>query len=238
LDIAPALEVSGLAVFRGVLRVVDDVTFTVPTGTYVGLLGLNGAGKSSLLAALSGTLPVRGGTIKLGGRDITRARSWERSEAGLALVPAGRQLFASMTVRDNLYVGGHLTKSKAQRRENLASVCDLFPMLRDKLDQRARELSGGQQQMVAIGRALMANPSVLLLDEPSEGLAPVVVDQMFEAISQLRDSRSLSVLLAEQNASAGSLCDSMLLMASGQISVMDFSQQSDVDAVAQAMFEH
>jgi branched-chain amino acid transport system ATP-binding protein len=143
-----------------------------------------------------------------------------------------------MTVRDNLFVGGHLTKNKAQRRENLASVCDLFPMLRDKLDQRARELSGGQQQMVAIGRALMANPSVLLLDEPSEGLAPVVVDQMFEAISQLRDSRSLSVLLAEQNASAGSLCDSMLLMASGQISVMDFSQQSDVDAVAQAMFEH
>lgn len=224
--------------FRGVLRVVDDVTFTVPTGTYVGLLGLNGAGKSSLLAALSGTLPVRGGTIKLAGRDITRARSWERSEAGLALVPAGRQLFASMTVRDNLFVGGHLTKNKAQRRENLASVCDLFPMLRDKLDQRARELSGGQQQMVAIGRALMANPSVLLLDEPSEGLAPVVVDQMFEAISQLRDSRSLSVLLAEQNASAGSLCDSMLLMTSGQISVMDFSQQSDVDAVAQAMFEH
>jgi branched-chain amino acid transport system ATP-binding protein len=232
----PALEVKDLAVFRGILRVVDDVSFTVPTSTYVGLLGLNGAGKSSLMAALSGTLPVRGGTILLGGQDITHARSWERSEAGLALVPAGRQLFAGLTVRDNLFVGGHLTRNKVQLRENLASVCDLFPMLRDKLDQRARELSGGQQQMVAIGRALMANPRVLLLDEPSEGLAPVVVDQMFEAISQLRDSRSLSVLLAEQNASAGTLCDSMLLMASGKISVMDAAQQGNLDAVAQAMF--
>src|ERR1700760_1688812 len=141
LDTAPALEVSDLAVFRGVLRVVDDATFTVPTGTYVGLLGLNGAGKSSLLASLSGLLPSRGGTVKLAGRDITRARSWERSEARLPLVPAGRQVFGSMSVRDHLFVGGHLTKNKIQRRENLASVCDLFPMLRDKLDQRARELS-------------------------------------------------------------------------------------------------
>lgn len=235
MDTAPALEISELAVYRGVLRVVDDVSFTVPPSKYVGLLGLNGAGKSSLMAALSGTLPVRGGTIRLNGEDITRARPWERSEAGLALVPAGRQLFGDLTVADNLLVGGHLS-NKAQRQVNVDAVCDLFPMLREKLNQKARELSGGQQQMVAIGRALMANPKVLLLDEPSEGLAPVVVDQMFDAISKLRDTRSLAVLLAEQNASAGALCDTMLVMTTGKITVLDSAQQSDVNAVAQAMF--
>lgn len=235
MDTTPALEIRDVVIHRGVLRVVDTVSLTLPVGSYIGLIGLNGAGKSSLLAGLSGTLPIRSGTVTLLGQDVSRARSWERSAAGLALVPAGRQLFPTLSVRDNLLVGGHLRTPK-QRAQSLTEVCELFPILRERLDQPARQLSGGQQQMVAIARALMADPQVLLLDEPSEGLAPVVVDQVYAAIGRLRETRSMSVLLAEQNASAMALCDEMYVMSSGSIGAPEKADTADVNDVARAMF--
>jgi branched-chain amino acid transport system ATP-binding protein len=232
---APALEVTDLSVRRGALRVVDSVTLAVPAGTIVGLLGLNGAGKSSLLASLAGDLPSEKGTVHIMGVDQTRSKAWDRCKAGLALVPAGRQLFAGVSVLDNLLVGGHLL-SKAERAESLSEVYDLFPILKEKSGQLAGQLSGGQQQMLAVGRGLMARPKVLMLDEPSEGLAPLVVEQMFTAIRHLRDVTGLGILLAEQNASVVDIIDTIIVMQSGTITQARAVEKADAAGIAEYMF--
>ena len=237
MDNAPALEVSALDVYRGRLRVVHEVSFVVPRGHYVGLLGLNGAGKTTLLSALAGTLPSASGHVRLLGSDLARSPSWDRCRAGLVMVPAGRQLFGGLTVWDNLLVGAHLTPKKS-RLQDLDRVCELFPILGERRHQLAATLSGGQQQMVALGRALMARPKVLLLDEPSEGLAPLVVSQVFEALKRLRQLTDVSIVLAEQNASAITLCDSLLVMRSGRLAEHDHPGQADVDSLAKAVFAH
>jgi branched-chain amino acid transport system ATP-binding protein len=206
----------------------------VRSGTIVGLLGLNGAGKSSLLASLAGDLSMESGVLLLEGNDLTQKRSWDRCKAGLVLVPAGRQLFSDMSVLDNLLVGGH-TLSKSQRTETLAQVYDLFPILQEKAGQRASDLSGGQQQMLAVGRGLMARPKVLMLDEPSEGLAPLVVQQMFEAIRKLAES-GLAILLAEQNASVVEIIDTIAVMQNGVVTESRAVEKADVEGIAQFMF--
>jgi branched-chain amino acid transport system ATP-binding protein len=231
----PALEVRDLTVRRGPLQVVHGVSFDVPTGSVVGLLGLNGAGKSSLLACIAGSLAGSGGTVAVGGEDVTRRPSWERCKRGIVLVPAGRQLFAGQTVLENLLVGGHL-RTKAEREETVTRVFDLFPILKEKRDQLGGDLSGGQQQMLAVGRGLMAKPTVLLLDEPSEGLAPLVVEQMFTAISQLREEGDLGILLAEQNAGVVEILDLMMIMHSGAMTDSRPVQASDREGVQQYVF--
>lgn len=230
------LEVRGLAVRRGNLRVVDDVSFRVAVGQVVGIVGLNGAGKSSLLACLGGQLPVESGSLTLGGEDLTRLPSWERCKRGLVLIPERRRLFASLSVLDNLLVGGHLT-TKEDRRDGLERVFTLFPLLRDKRHQKARELSGGQQQMVAVGRGLMAKPRLLMLDEPSEGLAPIVVNQMFDAISTLRHELDLGILLAEQNAAISRVADVLMFMQSGTILESQPTSRYDSNDIARVVFE-
>jgi branched-chain amino acid transport system ATP-binding protein len=234
LDSTPALEVTDVSVRRGALRVVDKVSIEVRSGTVTGLLGLNGAGKSSLLAALAGDLPQEAGTVVLNGTDLTKRRAWDRCKAGLVLVPAGRQLFTDMSVLDNLLVGGH-TLSKADRAETLTQVHDLFPILKEKESQHASDLSGGQQQMLAVGRGLMARPKVLMLDEPSEGLAPLVVQQMFEAIRKLSDT-GLGILLAEQNASVVEIIDTIAVMQSGVVAESRAVEKADAAGIAQYMF--
>jgi branched-chain amino acid transport system ATP-binding protein len=229
------LEVQSLTVYRGTLRVVDSASLSVASGTIVGLLGLNGAGKSSLLASIAGDLPGKQGSVFLSGVDVTRRPPWERCQAGLVLVPAGRQLFASMSVSENLLVGGHLL-SKAGRSEALELVFDLFPILADRAQQTAGQLSGGQQQMLAIGRGLMARPKILLLDEPSEGLAPVVVEQMFATISRLRDERGLGILLAEQNAGVVDIIDTIVVMQDGLITQSRPVQKADSEGIAHYIF--
>jgi branched-chain amino acid transport system ATP-binding protein len=231
----PALEVADLSVRRGALQVVHNVSFQVPVGSIVGLLGLNGAGKSSLLACLAGSLRGRGGRIAVAGEDVTRRPSWERCKRGIVLVPAGRQLFVGQSVLENLLVGGHL-RSKADREETLDRVFSLFPILRDKRNQLGGELSGGQQQMLAVGRGLMAKPKVLLLDEPSEGLAPLVVEQMFAAIRQLRDEGEMGILLAEQNAGVVDILDLMMMMHSGNMTESRPVEASDREGVQQYVF--
>ena len=194
-----------------------DVSLSVQAGACTGLLGLNGAGKSTLLSCVAGLLPAEAGTVSLNGEDLTRQPSWTRCACGLVLVPTGRQLFAGLTVLDNLLVGAHVERSRRTRESLLERAYQFFPILRDKRHQRAGELSGGQQQMLAIARGLMAQPKALLLDEPSEGLAPLVVEQVFEAITAMKQAGSLAILLAEQNAGATEICDAVVVLKDGAI---------------------
>lgn len=233
----PALEVRNLSVRRGGLRVVNEVSLEVPLGKIVTIVGLNGAGKSSLLAALGGLLPIDGGSLHFDGTDLTRRPTWERCRRGLVLIPERRRLFPGMSVLDNLMVGAHLI-GKADVRLSLDRVFELFPALKEKQHTKAKELSGGQQQMVAVGRGLMAKPKVLMLDEPSEGLAPTVVSQMFETISTLSAELGLGVLLAEQNAAIARFSDVLVFMSNGQIEESEAASDSGLTVdIARVVFE-
>lgn len=213
---AALLEVSGLAAAYGRVRALEGVGLEVAHGALVALIGANGAGKTTLLRTLSGVQPAAAGTIRFDGKDITRTRPRERVRAGLAQVPEGRQVFGPLSVEDNLRLGGILRDAAASERI-LERVWELFPVLREKRRLAAGMLSGGQQQMVAIGRALMTQPRLLLLDEPSMGLAPRLVAEVFATIRRLREEGT-SVLLVEQNAHAAlSIADHAYVLETGCI---------------------
>ena len=175
------------------------VSLTVPDGGIVGVLGANGAGKTALLRAISGLNPVRGGRIRFGERDITHASTDDVVRQGIIQVPQGRALFGPMTVRENLDLGAYLERDAALTAMRLQHVFSLFPILEDRQAQAAAYLSGGEQQMLAIGRALMASPKLLLLDEPSLGLAPKVLDTILDKVREIHRGGA-SILIAEQNA--------------------------------------
>ena len=213
------LEIDGLRAARGGATVLDDVNLQLHTGEAVCLIGANGAGKSTLLRAVSGLLrPVRG-SIRLAGDEIGNGRPDEIVAHGIALVPEGRQVFAPLTVLENLRMGTWTLRRnpRVQLESELARVLEVFPKLGARLRQTAGTLSGGEQQMVAIGRALMSRPRVLLLDEPSLGLAPLVVESIFDVIAELvRDGTA--VLLAEQNARAAfKLCTRGYVLEGGRV---------------------
>jgi branched-chain amino acid transport system ATP-binding protein len=178
--------------------VVRGLSLRVPEGAIVALVGVNGAGKTTLLCTLSGLVRPTRGRIVYDGRDITHLPPDRIVEAGLLQVPEGRKLFPALTVYENLAVGATAARARRRRQENLEFVYSLFPLLRERRNQLAGTLSGGEQQMLALGRALMADPRLLMLDETSLGLAPLVVDEIFEAITAL-NRRGLTVLLVEQN---------------------------------------
>lgn len=192
------LEARHLHVGYGDATAVWDVSLDVGEGEIVSVIGPNGAGKTTLISAMAGLLRCRSGELSFDGVDMTRVRAHDYCGHGIALVPEGRRLFAKMSVEENLELGCYLPAARAHRRASLDHVYGLFPILRDKRGQLAGELSGGQQQMVAIGRALMARPRIVLFDEPSLGLAPTVVDAMFEIIARVR-AEGAAVLLVEQN---------------------------------------
>jgi len=175
-----------------------DVSLEQGAGEIVCVVGPNGAGKSTLINVIAGLHRIASGSMTLGARDLAHWPAHRFCGEGIAIVPEGRRLFAAMTVRENLELGSYLAGAKAQRRASMERVCALFPMLTAKLDQRAETLSGGQQQMVAIARALMARPRLLLLDEPSLGLAPAIVVEVFRGIRQIH-AEGVAVLLVEQN---------------------------------------
>jgi branched-chain amino acid transport system ATP-binding protein len=192
------LDAEGLHVSYGDAPALWDVSLSVGPGELVAVVGPNGAGKTTLINAIARLLPIRGGRLRLDGADITRAPAQHVCRRGVALVPEGRRLFGGMTVEENLELGCYRPDARPWRLESLARVFDLFPLLRERRRQLAGSLSGGEQQMVAIARALMARPRLLLVDEPSLGLAPAVVDHVFEAIRAIhRDG--VSILLIEQN---------------------------------------
>ncbi|MFI4904079.1 MAG: ABC transporter ATP-binding protein [Burkholderiales bacterium] len=211
------LEVRGLDVDYGAAPALRDVSLTLRAGQLACVVGPNGAGKTTLINALAGLLAVRGGRIAMDGREMTTVPAHRFCDAGIAVVPEGRRLFARMSVRENLEVGSYRRGARAGRAQAIEHVCALFPAVRDKLDARAGTLSGGQQQMVAIGRALMAAPRLLLLDEPSLGLSPAMVDIMFGAIRGVH-AAGTAVLLVEQNVTeALALADYAYLIDEGRI---------------------
>jgi branched-chain amino acid transport system ATP-binding protein len=194
------LEVRNIFVNYGAAPALWDVSIQVQSKELVCVVGPNGAGKTTLINAIAGLHPVKSGQLMFEGKDITSLESHRFCEAGIAIVPEGRRLFTQMTVLDNLELGSFLPAAKAKRAERMERVLTLFPALKVKLQSAAGSLSGGQQQMVAIGRALMAGPTLLLLDEPSLGLAPTIVIDMFDAIRRI-NAEGTAVLLVEQNVS-------------------------------------
>jgi branched-chain amino acid transport system ATP-binding protein len=214
--VTPALALDGLDVRYGAVDAVRGVSFDVARGEIVGLIGPNGAGKSSTLHAVMGAAPVVGGEIRLDGVSLVGRSSEDVARRGVALVPEGRRIFGELTVEENLRLGLAARRSRADGT-GLARAYELFPVLREFRSRHAGVLSGGQQQQLAIGRALAADPDVLLLDEPSLGLAPKVVDVVFEALAQIRDA-GLAVLLVEQRAQRTvALADRSHVLANGEL---------------------
>ena len=194
------LSIENVTSAYGRIEVLHGVTLHVDAGEVVSLIGANGAGKTTLMHAISGVQPITGGAIRFEGEPIERLPAHARVSAGISQVPEGRQLFGPLSVKDNLRLGAWLRRD-VDLEWDIARVCELFPMLKAIMEMPAGALSGGQQQMLAIGRALMANPRLLLLDEPSMGLAPNLVDQVLSVICGLKD-QSMTILLVEQNARA------------------------------------
>ncbi|MBI2317851.1 MAG: ABC transporter ATP-binding protein [Betaproteobacteria bacterium] len=196
----PLLEIERLCTHYGRIQALREVSLAVPRGSLVALVGANGAGKTTLLRTISGVQEASGGAIRFAGADITRLRSHARVQLGIAQVPEGRQMFGPMSVEDNLFLGAY-TRTRAQGESAIERVYAMFPVLKERRAQPAGTLSGGQQQMLSIGRALMAEPRLLLLDEPSMGLAPQLVAEIFSTVVELARSGT-TMLLVEQNAYA------------------------------------
>jgi branched-chain amino acid transport system ATP-binding protein len=193
------LEVQGLDVYYGAVHALKGLSLHAASGEIVTLIGANGAGKSTLLRAISGLVPARGGTLRFDGKDLTRIPAHEIVGLGISHAPEGRMVFANLTVEDNLELGAYRRKDRPGIRSDRDQVFHLFPRLLERRRQAAGTLSGGEQQMLAIGRALMSRPRLLLLDEPSLGLAPLLVREIFKTIREI-NQRGVTVLLVEQNA--------------------------------------
>jgi branched-chain amino acid transport system ATP-binding protein len=192
------LEIRDLTAGYGAVDAVRGVTMSIGAGEIVALLGANGAGKSSLLRAISGIITARSGVLTFNGRDITRTAAWRRTGLGIAHVPEGREIFPNHTVRENLLLGAYSKGRSGSVATASAEVFDLFPKLAERSAQLAGTLSGGEAQMLAVARALMSQPALILLDEPSLGLAPLVVDELYGYIEQMHTARGIGVLLVEQ----------------------------------------
>jgi branched-chain amino acid transport system ATP-binding protein len=193
------LSVDELQVSYGVIKAVKGVTLSVEEGSIVTIIGSNGAGKSTTLGAISGLIRPSGGSVSFRGININKLGAARTARRGISLVPEGRRIFSNLSVRENLLMGAYNRKDKSEVEENFEMVFSLFPVLRERLKQSGGTLSGGEQQMLAIGRSLMANPDLVMMDEPSLGLAPIVVEEVFQAIHEL-NSKGVTILLVEQNA--------------------------------------
>jgi branched-chain amino acid transport system ATP-binding protein len=197
---AALLKVKGLKVAYGGIQAVKGVDFEVHEGELVSLIGSNGAGKTTTMKAISGTQPLNAGTVEYLGKSIAGQGPWDLVQQGLAMVPEGRGVFTRMTITENLQMGAYIRTDTSGIADDMEKMFSVFPRLRERKDQWAGTLSGGEQQMLAMGRALMSRPKVLLLDEPSMGLSPLMVDKIFEVVRDVY-AQGVTVLLVEQNAS-------------------------------------
>jgi branched-chain amino acid transport system ATP-binding protein len=210
--------VENLSVNYGSIRALVDVSFELGAGEFMGVLGANGAGKSTLLKAISGLVRPTTGTIRLGDLSLTDLPPHDIPTVGVAHVPERRRVFPSLTIDDNLALGAYSSRARASRGEMLEEVFALFPKLKARRSQLAGSLSGGEQQMLAVGRALMLRPRLLVLDEPSLGLAPVIVEEMFNRLAQIHRDLDVSMLLIEQNATqALEVIEKALVLTTGEV---------------------
>ena len=213
------LRVSGLKVAYGGIQAVKGVDFEVRQGELVTLIGSNGAGKTTTMKAITGLLPLNNGDIQYLGKSVRGRGAWDLVKEGLAMVPEGRGVFTRMTITENLQMGAHIRNDKAGIAQDMERVFTTFPRLKERKDQLAGTMSGGEQQMLAMGRALMSRPKVLLMDEPSMGLSPIMVDKIFEVVRDVH-AQGVTILLVEQNASrALEIADRGYVMESGLISM-------------------
>jgi branched-chain amino acid transport system ATP-binding protein len=214
------LKITDLSVAYGGLQALAGVSLAVAEGEFVTIVGPNGAGKTTLMKAIGGGVPLAAGRVEYRGQDIGALPSHARARLGIAHVPEGRKVFASLTVRENLEMGSYRSGARPRRAESLETVLALFPVLRERRQQLAGSLSGGEQQMLAIGRGIMAQPDLLLLDEPSQGLGPRIVEGIFEAIATIRQSRPITILLVEQRVvEALELCDRGYVLETGRVAL-------------------
>ena len=215
------LETEALVIKYGPFLALDGVDISVGDGEIVGVIGANGAGKSSLVRAIAGLVPAASGRVVFEGSALDAEPPHQRNRMGIALVPEGRGLFARMSVEENLMMGGYPLPTRHRMADNMQRCFDLFPVLRERRHQLAGTLSGGQQQMLAVGMGLMSEPKLLILDEPSLGLAPIVIGEIGERLKQLK-SRGMTILLAEQNATlTGTVTDRIYVLQTGRVRYHD-----------------
>ncbi len=212
------LNINGISVFYEGLCALNDVHIKLDSGEFVAVVGPNGAGKTTLFKAISGVVPLTAGQISYNGQDLSKLQAHERASLGIAHVPEGRQVFPSLSVLENLLTGAQSKKARESWPQTLAFIHTLFPRLAERSEQAAGTLSGGEQQMVAIGRGLASMPQLLMLDEPSMGLAPAIADQIFECIQRIHKEQGISVLLVEQRVGeALESCDRGYVLESGHL---------------------
>lgn len=213
------LEVKDLHVYYGVIQALKGVSFEVNQGEVIALIGANGAGKTTTLHTLTGLIPAKQGSIIFEGKDITKVPAHKIVQMGIAHVPEGRRVFADLSVYENLIMGAYTRKDKAEIAQSLAEVYKRFPRLEERKNQRAGTLSGGEQQMLAMGRALMSKPRIIVMDEPSMGLSPIFVNEIFDIIQKVSESGT-TVLLVEQNAKkALTIADRAYVLETGRITL-------------------
>ena len=230
------LKVTGLQVAYGGIQAVKGVDFEVREGELVTLIGSNGAGKTTTMRAITGTLPLAGGDIEYLGKSIRGQGPWDLVQQGLAMVPEGRGVFTRMSIMENLYMGAYIRNDKEAIEQDIEKIFAIFPRLKERRDQLAGTMSGGEQQMLAMGRALMSRPKVLLLDEPSMGLSPIMVDKIFEVVQDVF-AQGVTVLLVEQNASrALSIANRGYVMESGIITMHGDAKQMLTDPKVRAAY--
>ena len=230
------LEIKEIEVLYGKYRAIKNASLRLEKGELVTIIGANGAGKTTIIKSIIGTLKVFKGQIRFMERDITQLPAWKRAEMGISIVPEGRRIFPELNVKQNLIMGAYVLRNKETIQNKFEMVLSLFPILQERVNQLGRSLSGGEQQMLAIGRAMMADPKLMLIDEISMGLMPIVVDRVFKLIQKLHQD-GITILLVEQNAKkALAIADRGYLLETGQIVLQDSAQGLKVNPMIQKAY--